>query len=260
MSDAPFIEFRRVRKAFGPKVIYTGLDLEVQRGAALTIVGGSGVGKSVLLKMLIGLLKPDSGSIRFDGEEVTEMNASQLSRLRQRVAMLFQAGALFDSLSVGDNVAYGLEEHFREQMTPEEIVARVSWALELVGLPGIENMDPADLSGGMRKRVGLARAIAVQPEVVLYDEPTTGLDPINTARVNHLIMGLKNRLNITSIVVTHDMKSAFEISDRIAMVQGGRIIYQGTVDDFRSVSDPRVSDFIHGRAPVAEDVETLLNT
>jgi phospholipid/cholesterol/gamma-HCH transport system ATP-binding protein len=254
-----FIEFRRVRKAFGPKVIYTGLDLKVERGASLTIVGGSGVGKSVLLKMLIGLLKPDSGSIRFDGDEVTEMNEANLSRLRQRIAMLFQAGALFDSLTVGDNVAYGLEEHFRDQMTQDEIVARVRWALELVGLPGIESMDPADLSGGMRKRVGLARAIAVQPEVVLYDEPTTGLDPINTARVNHLIMGLKQRLKITSIVVTHDMKSAFEISDRIAMVNSGRIIYQGTVDEFRSATDARVSDFIEGRAPVAEDVQTLLN-
>jgi phospholipid/cholesterol/gamma-HCH transport system ATP-binding protein len=257
--SAALIEFRRVRKAFGPKIIYSGLELSVPRGAALTIVGGSGVGKSVLLKMLIGLLKPDSGSIVFDGEEVTKMSERELSRLRQRIAMLFQAGALFDSLDVGKNVAYGLEEHFREQMTKDEIAARVNWALELVGLPGIQEMDPADLSGGMRKRVALARAIAVQPEVVLYDEPTTGLDPINTARVNHLIMGLQRRLKITSIVVTHDMKSAFEISDRIVMVHGGRVIYGGTVDEFRSATDPRVSDFIQGRAPVAEDVETLLN-
>jgi phospholipid/cholesterol/gamma-HCH transport system ATP-binding protein len=256
----PFIQFRGVRKAFGQKVVYSGLDLSVERGAALTIVGGSGVGKSVMLKMLIGLLKPDAGSVRFDGAEVTGMNARELSRLRQRIAMLFQAGALFDSMTVGQNVAYGLEEHFREQMTPENMRERAQWALELVGLPGIQDMDPADLSGGMRKRVALARSIAVQPDVVLYDEPTTGLDPINTARVNHLITGLQRRLNITSIVVTHDMKSAFSISDRIAMVHGGRIIYQGTTDQFRAATDPRISDFIEGRAPVNEDVETLLNT
>jgi phospholipid/cholesterol/gamma-HCH transport system ATP-binding protein len=254
----PFILFRSVRKAFGPKVVYSGLDLHVERGGALCIVGGSGVGKSVMLKMLIGLLKPDAGSIRFDGNEVTGMRAAALSKLRQRIAMLFQAGALFDSMTVGENVAYGLEEHYREQMTPADMQERVQWALELVGLPGIQGMDPADLSGGMRKRVALARSIAVQPEVVLYDEPTTGLDPINTARVNNLILGLQRRLNITSIVVTHDMRSAFTISDRIAMVHGGRIIYQGTTSDFRSAADPRIADFIEGRAPVDEDVETLL--
>jgi phospholipid/cholesterol/gamma-HCH transport system ATP-binding protein len=259
-SDEPFIRFRSVRKAFGQKVVYSGLDLSVQRGTSLTIVGGSGVGKSVMLKMLIGLLKPDAGSVRFDGLEVTQMSERELSKLRQRIAMLFQAGALFDSMSVGENVAYGLEEHFRETMTPDERWARVAWALELVGLPGIEDMDPADLSGGMRKRVALARSIAVQPEVVLYDEPTTGLDPINTARVNHLISGLQKRLQITSIVVTHDMKSAFTISDRIAMVHGGRIIYEGTAREFRANTDPRIADFIEGRAPDNEDVETLLRT
>jgi phospholipid/cholesterol/gamma-HCH transport system ATP-binding protein len=258
-NDA-FIHFRSVRKAFGPKVVYSGLDLSVERGAALTVVGGSGVGKSVMLKMLIGLLKPDAGSVRFDGEEVTGMNHNQLSHLRQRIAMLFQAGALFDSMTVGENVAYGLEEHFRDSMSVNDRRDRVQWALELVGLPGIQDMDPADLSGGMRKRVALARSIAVQPEVLLYDEPTTGLDPINTARVNHLITGLQRRLSITSIVVTHDMKSAFTISDRIAMVYGGRVIYQGTTKEFRANSDPRIADFIEGRAPVNEDVETLLRT
>jgi phospholipid/cholesterol/gamma-HCH transport system ATP-binding protein len=173
--------------------------------------------------------------------------------------MLFQSGALFDSLSVGENVRYGLAEHFQYKMSQDEQYDRVAWALGLVGLPGVEDMWPADLSGGMRKRVGLARAIAVQPEVVLYDEPTTGLDPINTARVNHMIMGLQDKLNITSIVVTHDMKSAFGISDRMAMVHSGQVIMTGTPDDFRNAGDPRVSDFIEGRAPVQEDVETLLN-
>jgi phospholipid/cholesterol/gamma-HCH transport system ATP-binding protein len=180
--------------------------------------------------------------------------------VRQRIAMLFQSAALFDSLSVGENVAYGLEEHFREKMTKDERVERVAWALALVGLPGVELMRPADLSGGMRKRVGLARAIAVRPEVVLYDEPTTGLDPINTARVNHLITGLQQKLNITSVVVTHDMKSVFQISDRVAMVYGGRIISIGTTDEFKASTDRRVSDFISGHAPVKESVEELLNS
>ncbi len=256
----PLIRFTNVRKAFGPKVVYRGLDLEVHRGEVLTVVGGSGVGKSVMLKMLIGLLKPDSGSIVFDGQEVTGLNENALSFVRRRIAMLFQAGALFDSSSVEENVGYGLEEHYRKQMTKEQMRERVAWALGLVDLPGIELMWPADLSGGMRKRVALARAIAVHPEVLLYDEPTTGLDPINTARVNHLIMGLQEKLNITSVVVTHDMKSAFTISDRLAMVHSGRIICQGPVEEFQASKDPRVSDFIEGRAPVKESVETLLNS
>lgn len=259
MAD-PFIRFRGVKKAFGPKVIYAGLNLEIQKGEALTILGGSGVGKSVMLKMLIGLLRPDAGSIQFDGQELTTLNEGQLSLVRRRIAMLFQGGALFDSLTVGENVAYGLEEHFRDRMTKAEMRDRVAWALSLVNLPGIEHMSPADLSGGMRKRVGLARAVAVQPEVLLYDEPTTGLDPINTGRVNQLIIGLQEKLHITSIVVTHDMKSAFTISDRLAMVHSGRIICQGTVSDFQHAADPRVADFIEGRAPANEDVETLLNS
>ena len=253
------IEFSSVAKRFGPRVVYRGLDLHVNRGEVFTVLGGSGVGKSVMLKMLIGLLRADSGSILFDGAEVTKMSEGELSLVRQRIAMLFQSGALFDSLSVGENVRYGLAEHFQKTMSLKEQEERVAWALGLVGLPGIEAMWPSDLSGGMRERVGLARAIAIQPEVVLYDEPTTGLDPINTARVNHMIMGLQEKLNITSIVVTHDMKSAFTISDRMAMVHSGRIIFQGTPEEFRDARDPRVSDFIEGRAPVEEDVQTLLN-
>jgi phospholipid/cholesterol/gamma-HCH transport system ATP-binding protein len=256
---APLIKFTNVTKAFGQKVVYRGLDLEIQRGEAVTIIGGSGVGKSVMLKMLIGLLRADSGSIVFDGAEVTQMNERDLSEVRRRVAMLFQSGALFDSLSVGENVAYGLKEHDFRTMSREDIAERVAWALAAVDLPGIEGMRPSDLSGGMRKRVGLARAIALRPEVVLYDEPTTGLDPINTARVSHLIYGLKQRMNITTVVVTHDLKSAFAISDRVAMVHSGRIIAVGKVDEFRNSKDARVSDFIEGRAPVKEDVETLLN-
>jgi phospholipid/cholesterol/gamma-HCH transport system ATP-binding protein len=253
------IQFTQVEKSFGSKVIYRGLDLSIRRGEVFTVLGGSGVGKSVMLKMLIGLLKADAGHIYFSGDDVTQMNERQLAVVRQRIAMLFQSGALFDSLTVGRNVRYGLDEHFHSTMSESEKQDRVAWALGLVGLPGVEEMWPADLSGGMRKRVGLARAIAVQPEVVLYDEPTTGLDPINTARVNHMIMGLQERLNFTSVVVTHDMKSAFTISDRLAMVHSGRIIHSGTPEEFRNCSDRRVTDFIEGVAPVREDVETLLN-
>jgi phospholipid/cholesterol/gamma-HCH transport system ATP-binding protein len=256
---APVIEFSHVKKAFGEKVIYRDLNLEVYPGETLTVMGGSGVGKSVLLKMLIRLLDYDAGSIKFHEQEISSLTELKIGLVRQRIAMLFQGAALFDSMSVGENVSYGLHEHYRNKMSEKEIADRVNWALSLVGLPGIEEMRPSDLSGGMKKRVGLARAIAVQPEVLLYDEPTTGLDPINTERINHLIRGLKDKLGVTSIVVTHDMKSAFSISDRVAMVYRGEIIAVGTPDEIRSSRDPHVIDFIEGKAPVNEDVATLLD-
>ncbi len=258
MSGEAIITFNHVRKAFGTKVIFRDLSVQVHKGETLVVMGGSGVGKSVLLKMLIRLLEADRGSISFHGEEVTQMKESRLRHLRQHIAMLFQGAALFDSLPVGDNVAYALREHFRETMSEHEMSERVHWALSLVDLPGIEDMFPADLSGGMKKRVALARSIALHPEVVLYDEPTTGLDPINTARINHLINGLKRAINVTSIVVTHDMSSAFAVADRMAMVHRGEIIAIGTPEQFKSATDPRVADFIHGHAPEHEDVETLL--
>jgi len=266
MSDAApaepdrIISFRDVHKAFGPKSVYAGLELDIYAGETITIIGGSGVGKSVMLKLLIGLLKSDRGSIRFKGQEITRMTERQLGVLRTQIGMLFQGAALFDSISVGDNVAYGLREHFRDQMTEQDIRQRVEWSLALVGLPGIEWMRPSDLSGGMKKRVGLARAVAVRPEVVLYDEPTTGLDPINTTRINHMIIGLKKALGITSIVVTHDMASAYKVSDRIAMVHRGRIIAAGTPQQIQRSQNKYVQDFIRGDAPVNEDVETLLTT
>ena len=205
-------------------------------------------------------MKVDSGEIRFRDQLISQMGERQLQRARQHIAMLFQGAALFDSINVAENVAYGLREHFRTTMSEEDIQNRVAWALALVGLPGIEEMQPADLSGGMKKRVGLARAIAVRPDVVLYDEPTTGLDPINTTRINHMIMGLKRSLGITSVVVTHDMSSAYTISDRIAMVHRGRIVASGTPEQIQASKNRHVSDFIHGHAPVNEDVETLLTT
>jgi phospholipid/cholesterol/gamma-HCH transport system ATP-binding protein len=258
MTGEPLITFTHVRKAFGTKVIFRDLSLQVHKGETIVVMGGSGVGKSVLLKMLIRLLETDRGSITFHGEEVTKMSEARLRNLRQHIAMLFQGAALFDSLPVGDNVAYALREHYRETMTEQEMSERVHWALSLVDLPGIEDMFPADLSGGMKKRVALARSIALHPEVVLYDEPTTGLDPINTARINHLINGLKRAINVTSIVVTHDMTSAFGVADRMAMVHRGEIIAIGTPEQFKAATDPRVADFIHGQAPEHEDVETLL--
>ena len=259
-ANDPIIRFENVCKSFGSKVVYAGLNLAVNSGETLTIMGGSGVGKSVMLKLLIGLLKVDSGRIWFQGQEITSMSERQLGVLRQRIAMLFQGAALFDSLSVGENVAYGLHEHFRATMSEDDIAKRVTWALSLVGLPGVEAMMPADLSGGMKKRVGLARAVAVRPDVVLYDEPTTGLDPINTGRINHMINGLKRALGVTSLVVTHDMQSAFAVSDRIAMVRHGKILASGTPEEIRASSNPYLHDFIHGHAPVQEDVETLLST
>jgi phospholipid/cholesterol/gamma-HCH transport system ATP-binding protein len=255
----PIIQFKGVHKAFGPKTIYAGLNLRVYEGETLIILGGSGVGKSVMLKMLIGLLRADAGTIHFRGQDVVNMGEDDLRLVRQKIAMIFQASALFDSITVGENVAYGLNEHYFRTMSKADVAKRVAWALELVGLPGVEGMRPGDLSGGMKRRVGLARAIALQPEVLLYDEPTTGLDPINTSRINHLIAGMQKALKVTSIVVTHDMKSAFSVADRIAMVHKGRIILEKPREEFRESTDPRVQDFIQGRAPEGENLTTLLS-
>jgi phospholipid/cholesterol/gamma-HCH transport system ATP-binding protein len=254
------IEFRNVKKAFGPKVVYSQLDLTIAKGETVTILGPSGSGKSVILKLLIGLFDADAGEIVFDGRDVTKMEERDLYDVRRRVAYLFQGAALFDSLSVGENVAYGLREQNWDTMSEAEILKRVGQSLQMVGLPGIEDMRPSDLSGGMKKRVGLARTLALQPEVVLYDEPTTGLDPINTARINHLIMGIKRALGLTSVVVTHDMGTAFSVSDRIVMLGRGRVVMTGTPDDFRRTQDPFVRDFIDGKAPEVEDVDVLLST
>ena len=254
------IRFKNVKKRFGPKVIYTDLNLEIRRGETTTILGASGSGKSVMLKMLIGLLRVDHGSIAFDGEEVTTLNDREYVNVRRRIAYLFQGAALFDSFSVGENVAYGLREQYWKTMGDEEIRARVAQSLELVGLPGIEEMRPSDLSGGMKKRVGLARTLALQPQVLLYDEPTTGLDPINTARINHLITGIQRGLKLTSIVVTHDMGTAFTVSDRLAMLGKGRVLAFGSKEEFRRTSDPYVHDFIEGNCPPGEDVATLLSS
>lgn len=252
------IEFRGVTKAFGRKVVYSGLDLAIRKGESITVIGGSGQGKSVMLKLLMGLLQADSGQIVFDGEDITHKAERAYAQVRRRIGMLFQGAALFDSLSVYENVAYGLREHLR--MSEHEVKARVAEALGAVGLEGIEHMWPADLSGGMKKRVGLARAIAVRPEVLLYDEPTTGLDPINTTRINRLILRLKDTFHITSIVVTHDMHSAFTVSDRIAMIHQGTVIFTGTPDQVRTSEDDRVRNFVLGNAPEEDSLQDLLKS
>lgn len=256
----PLIRFDGVHKSFGPKCIYSGLNLEIRRGETITVMGASGSGKSVMLKMLIGLLQADAGQILFDGSDVTKMDDHERTELRRRIAYLFQGAALFDSLSVAENVAYGLREQFWNKMTNEEIDGRVAQSLELVGLPGIQPMRPSDLSGGMKKRVGLARTLALQPEVILYDEPTTGLDPINTARINHLIVGIQRALHITSVVITHDMGTAFSVSDRLAMIGRGRILLAGTKEEFRESRNLSVYNFINGIAPPSEDVASLLSS
>jgi phospholipid/cholesterol/gamma-HCH transport system ATP-binding protein len=240
------IRFEHLVKVFGPKHVYDDVDLDVRAGETLVVMGGSGVGKSVLLKCMIGLMRPDGGRILFEGHDVTHFSEEQFILVRRHVAMVFQGAALFDSLSVGDNVAYPLREHFPE-LSQAEVRRRVAEKLELVDLPGIEAMMPADLSGGMKKRVGLARAIATEPEVILWDEPTTGLDPVTTQTINEMINSMKARLGCTSIVVTHDMVSAFTVGDRMAMLADRRIVQVGTRDEMLRSTLPEVRAFLDAR-------------
>ena len=240
------IRFEHLRKSFGPKRVYDDLDLSVYAGETLTVIGGSGTGKSVLLKCLIGLLRPDAGRVLFEGQELTDLEEEDFYALRRHVAMVFQGSALFDSLTVGENIAYPLREHF-PKMSPDEVRARVAEKLALVDLPGIEDMRTADLSGGMKKRVGLARAIATNPEVILWDEPTTGLDPVTTENINTMIVSMNKKLGCTSIVVTHDMMSAFTVSDRIAMLANRRIVQVGTPEEMRRSRVPEVRAFLDAR-------------
>ena len=242
----PLISFQGLHKAFGQKHVFEALDLEIREGETLTVIGGSGTGKSVLLKCLIGLLEPDQGHIVFQGQELTGFAEEDFREVRRKVAMVFQGSALFDSLSVGENISYPLHEHFPE-MEAEEVAARVAQRLAMVNLPGIEAMRPADLSGGMRKRVGLARAIATDPEVILWDEPTTGLDPLSTRIIDELIISMKEKLGCTSIVVTHDMDSAFAVSDRIAMLANRKIVQVGTVEEMKGSRVKEVRAFFDAR-------------
>jgi phospholipid/cholesterol/gamma-HCH transport system ATP-binding protein len=238
------IEIRGLRRRLVGRNVLDGVDLDIPTGKTVVVMGRSGTGKSVLLKHIIGLMQPDAGSIVVDGQEVVGLTGAALREVRKHFGLLFQGGALFDSLSVGENVALPLREH--TQMSEPEIEARVRERLEWVGLQRVERTKPSSLSGGMRKRVGLARAIAMDPAYILYDEPTTGLDPIMADVINRLIRSLQKRIGVTSIVVTHDMSSAFQVGDVLAMLHEGRIVFTGTPDEVRKTSDPLVRQFIEG--------------
>lgn len=245
MDKNYIIELKNVHKSFDSKQVHIGVNLSIRRGENITVLGGSGSGKSVLLKEIIGLIKPDEGEVIIENENIVPMDESELVHVRKKMGMLFQGAALFDSLTVAENIAYPLRES--NNHSEDEINEIISTNLELVGLPGIEDKLPSDLSGGMKKRVGLARAMAMNPKILLYDEPTTGLDPPNISRINHLIRNMQEKFGITGVIITHDVKSALEISDRIAFLYNGRIIFEGTVNEAQNTDIELLNDFILGR-------------
>jgi phospholipid/cholesterol/gamma-HCH transport system ATP-binding protein len=247
------IEVRQLKKSFGSQLILAGVDLRIESGESAVIIGRSGGGKSVLLKHLIGLLQPDAGDVFVDGDRITRMNERQLLRVRRKFGMVFQGSALFDSMTVAGNVAFGLRRH--EHFTEAEIDRRVAATLDLVDLPGIERKKPAELSGGMRKRVGLARAIIYEPQIVLYDEPTTGLDPIASDSIDQLIIRVRDQLKVTSVVVTHDMRSARRVGNHVFMLHDKKIYAHGPPEELFASQNPIVRQFIDG---VADPKETTL--
>ncbi len=250
------IEARDLRKSFGPQVVLDGVSFVIEKGESVVIIGRSGSGKSVLLKHLIGLLKPDSGRVFVAGEDITDMNERELIRVRRRFGMVFQGAALFDSMTIEDNVAFALR---RQRGLPEaEISRKVGEALEMVDLPGVQDKKPSELSGGMRKRVGLARAIVYEPEIVLYDEPTTGLDPIVSDSIDQLLMRVRDRLHVTTVVVTHDMRTARRVGNRILMLHNKKIHASGTPEEIFNSTDPVVKQFINGVADIKEHIANKL--
>ncbi len=251
MAD-PIVDIRGLRKSFDGIPVLSGVTLTITPGEILTILGGSGTGKSVLLKLMVGLLPPEAGEIRIDGQDIAPLPERELLTVRKKIGMVFQGAALFDSLTVAENVAFPLREH--TALTEEEIAERVRGTLALVGLPGVEGRVPAELSGGMRKRVGIARAIALVPRILLYDEPTTGLDPSTVEKIITLIRDLRDKLAVTSVVVTHDLKSAFALSDRIALLHRGTIVFCGSPRAAEAAEHPVVRAFLAGEM---EDQEPL---
>jgi len=235
-----------LKKSFNSKKVLDGTNLEIEKGKITVIIGRSGEGKSVLIKHIIGLLKPDSGQILLDGQDITKMTERELNEVRRRFGMLFQGAALFDSLTVGENVAFPLREH--AGMPEADLKEVIKEKLRLVGLKNVENMMPADLSGGMKKRVGLARAVAMDPEIVLFDEPTTGLDPIMSDNVATLILDTQRDLKTTYIVITHDISLTYKIADKVAMLHEGKIVEQGDVEYVKSSVNPILRQFVEGRA------------
>ncbi len=253
------IEIKNLSKSFHSHKVLDQLNLTIQAGETMVVIGRSGVGKTVLLKNIIGLLKPDSGQVLIDGQDITKLEDKELNKIRLKFGMLFQGSALFDSLTVKENVGFSLKEHTRQ--TDKQIDRRVKEALDLVGLAGIERLMPAELSGGMKKRVGFARAICMKPDIILYDEPTTGVDPIMADATNELIMKLHDKLKITAIAVTHDMTSAYKIADRIAMLYNGKIVATGTPEQIKKTTDPVVHQFITGEAwgPITRNKSSYVN-
>ena len=235
-----------IHKSFGPKQVLRGFSLEVNEGETMVVIGYSGTGKSVAIKHIVRLLEPDSGEVWVDGLNVSRLSRAELYELRSKIGYVFQFAALFDSLTIGENVAMGLRK--QNKLAGAEIPARVDEALELVDLPGVADKYPAELSGGMRKRVGIARAIALRPKYILYDEPTTGLDPVTSAVIDQLMLRMQQQLRVTAIVITHDMRTAYTVGTKIAMLHEGRIRQVGAVDEIRETSDPIVRQFIEGRA------------
>ena len=235
-----------INKSFKERQVLCHINLSVADGETLVIIGGSGSGKSTLLRLMVGLIAPTSGEIWIDEQEISRMKEEALDQVRLKMGMVFQYSALFDSMTVGDNVAFGLREH--TDYSEEKIRRIVAEKLALVGLSGVENMMPSELSGGMKKRVGLARAIAFEPSIIFYDEPDSGLDPVMTGKIDELIRAMQRQLGVTSVVVTHDMESAFLVGDRIAMVYEGEIIADEPAEEFRRLSDPRVRAFLRGLA------------
>jgi len=240
------IEIINIHKSFGDKHVLRGVNLTVQKGESVVVIGGSGSGKSVLLKHIIGLLMPDEGMVRVDSVDLASLSERELSETRKKFGMLFQSSALFDSMNVWENVGFGLKRH--TEYTDARIKEIVAQKLKIVGLAGAEDIMPSELSGGMRKRVGLARAIAMEPEIILYDEPTTGLDPIMADAINELIIEMREKLRVTSIAITHDMKSAYKIADKIAMLYNGIIIDIGLPEEIKNSSNPVVKQFVEGSA------------
>src|SRR6478752_5545740 len=234
-----------VYKAFGDKEILSGFTLDVKEGETMVIIGYSGTGKSVAIKHIVGLLEPDSGRVIVDDQDVPQLSRRELYKLRARIGYVFQFAALFDSFTIGENVAMGLRK--QQELTDSEIQDRVHEALDLVDLPNVELRYPAELSGGMRKRVGIARAIALRPKYILYDEPTTGLDPVTSAVIDQLMVRMREKLHVTGIVITHDMRSAFTVGTRIAMLYQGRVRWEGSIDEIKATDDPVVREFVEGR-------------
>lgn len=247
------ISLRQLTMAFGSKVVLDELDLDVYKGETLAVIGPSGSGKSTVIKVLTGLLAPTSGSVQIEGQETSGFDDDAWDELRCHMGVVFQYSALFDFLSVGENVAFGLRQHFK--LPEEEIQSRVAALLEMVGMPGTQSMMPAELSGGMKKRVGLARALAMQPQVVFYDEPTSGLDPVMTMTISRLIRKTQQTLGVTSVLVTHDMESAYFAADRIAMLYKGKIVQVGTPDEIKRSRNPIVHAFVNGLELKEEDAD-----